>query len=154
MSIDNIILLPKIVFKRILFYALPVWSSAAIKNIKKIQTLQNNLLRSSFKYPFYLRNWTIDDSHKIEPIRKSFKNLAERFYSNIYSIRNPKIFNLPDYSPRHYYKRLKASSFILLGINYKKFLSHQSYSQPLLRRADCIWSLPLSPLTFLIFNLS
>ena len=32
---------------------------------------------------------------------------------------NPELFNLPDYDPRQFYKRPKASALISIGINYK-----------------------------------
>ena len=91
----------------------------ALQPIQKVQTLQNKLLHSTCKFPWYVRNQTIHITLKVEPIRKVIKNLSQNFYNNIPTISNPDLFNLPDYDPRQFYKHPKASAFISIGINYK-----------------------------------
>ena len=119
MSINNKVLLYKTVLRPIFLYAAPIWVSAANTIIQKVQILQNKLLRSTCKFPWCFRNQTIHNTLKVEPIRKFIKNLSQNFCDNIPAIPSPELFNLPDYDPRQFYKRPKASIFISIGINYK-----------------------------------
>ena len=119
LSVKNKVLLYKTVLPPILLYAARVWGSATNTTIQKVQTLQNKFLRSTCKFPWYIRNQTIHNTLKVDPIRKVIKNFSQNFYNNITAIPNPELFNLPDYDPRQFYKCPKASAFISIRINYK-----------------------------------
>ena len=111
-----------------LFYAAPVWGSAANTNIQKIQILQNKLLRSFCEFPWYVCSQTINNTLNVESIKKVIQYLSENLYNNIPTIPNPEIFNLPDYDIRQFHKLPKSSVFIPTRIHYKQSLFQQSYS--------------------------
>lgn len=116
MSIGNKMLLYKTVLRPILLYSAPVFGQAANCHIQKLQTLQNKTLRNITHAPWYKRNATIHHILNIETIRQAIKNQSQNFYSKIYSIPNPEIFNLPDYDPREKFRRPRASAFISTGL--------------------------------------
>ena len=72
--------------------------------------VQNKLLRSSCKFPWYIPNQTIHNTLKVEHIRKVIKNLPEKLYNSIPTIPNPDFFNLLDYDPCQFHKHTKQGS--------------------------------------------
>lgn len=67
--------------------------------------------------PWYKRNAVIHNELNIEPIREIIKKSAVKFYENIYSIPNPKNFNLPDYDIRENWRRPRATTIIATSLN-------------------------------------
>ena len=75
MSLSNKILLHETVLKPILFNGSHVWGSAANSILKIVQTVQNKVLRSTSKSPWYVRNYTIHRNLKVDPIKISIKKI-------------------------------------------------------------------------------
>lgn len=77
------LLLYKALIRSLVTYACPVWSNASTTNIKKIQTLQNKILRIAVDAPWFIRNEQLHDELCIDYIANFIKMLTKNFYSNL-----------------------------------------------------------------------
>ncbi|GBL89240.1 RNA-directed DNA polymerase from mobile element jockey [Araneus ventricosus] len=83
LSLENKLILFKQVLRPILTYAAPIWGLAAPSNRKKVQTLQNKLLRIIVNAPWFIRNSVIHSDLQIESIEDHIQKLSRKFFSGI-----------------------------------------------------------------------
>lgn len=78
----NKILLFKVALRPILSYAAPIFNDIAPTNKKKLQILQNKLLRLCLNRPHHYRTCDLHDEAGIEPINDFLERLTQRFGSS------------------------------------------------------------------------
>ncbi|GBL75092.1 RNA-directed DNA polymerase from mobile element jockey [Araneus ventricosus] len=83
LSLNNKVLMNKQVLRPILTYATQIWGLSAKTHRKKIQTLQNKILRMMTNAPWFVRNEVIHNDLQIESIETHVKNLSRKFFSKI-----------------------------------------------------------------------
>ncbi|KFM59099.1 RNA-directed DNA polymerase from mobile element jockey, partial [Stegodyphus mimosarum] len=93
LSIDNKLLIYKTVLRPILCYACPVWAYSCKSSRKRLQRVQNLILRQITNAPWYIRNSKIHEELKVEEICKFYGRLARKFYANLPNIENPDLFS-------------------------------------------------------------
>ncbi|GBM19633.1 hypothetical protein AVEN_107303-1 [Araneus ventricosus] len=88
----------KQVLRPILTYAAPTWRPAAPSNRKKVQILQNKLLRIIANAPWFIRNSVIHSDLQIESIEDHIQKLSRKFFSGIVDHPNNLIADQTDYT--------------------------------------------------------
>ncbi|GFX28785.1 RNA-directed DNA polymerase from mobile element jockey [Trichonephila clavipes] len=89
LSLENKVVLYKQVLRPIITYASPVWGAAAATHMKKIQVIQNKILRLITNAPWYVRNDVIHYDLHMEPISRYITNLARNVFRSIENHDNP-----------------------------------------------------------------
>lgn len=115
----NKILLIKTVLRPIILYAAVVWGYAANSNIQKLQIVINKLLRSTFKFPWYVNNIVIHNTLNMLPLRSVIKKHSTKFYNSIFAVPNELLFTLEDYDFRECKKRPRATLNLTSVVHYR-----------------------------------
>ncbi|GFX14183.1 RNA-directed DNA polymerase from mobile element jockey [Trichonephila clavipes] len=68
LSLENKVILCKQILRPVITYGSPVWGAAATTHMKKIQVIQNKILRVMTNAPWYVRNDVIHNDLHMEPI--------------------------------------------------------------------------------------
>ncbi|GFW53014.1 RNA-directed DNA polymerase from mobile element jockey [Trichonephila clavipes] len=68
LSQENKVILYKRILRPVITYGSPVWGAAAATHMKKIQVIQNKILRVMTNAPWYVRNDVIHNDLHMEPI--------------------------------------------------------------------------------------
>ncbi|GFV75923.1 RNA-directed DNA polymerase from mobile element jockey [Trichonephila clavipes] len=89
LSLENKVILYKQVLRPIITYASPVWGAAAATHMKKIQVIQNKILRLITNAPWYVRNDVIHFDLHMEPISSYITKLARNVFRTIENHDNP-----------------------------------------------------------------
>ncbi|GFX48493.1 RNA-directed DNA polymerase from mobile element jockey [Trichonephila clavipes] len=89
LSLRNKVLLYKQVLRPLLTYATPVWGAAAPTTIKKVQTMQNKILRIMTNAPWYIRNSVLHHDLKIDPIGDYITKRSRNVFRTIENHPNP-----------------------------------------------------------------
>ncbi|GFW25890.1 RNA-directed DNA polymerase from mobile element jockey [Trichonephila clavipes] len=89
LSLENKVILYKQVLRPIITYASPVWGAAAATHMKKIQVIQNKILRLITNAPWYFRNDNIHYDLHMEPISSYITTLARNVFRSIENHNNP-----------------------------------------------------------------
>ncbi|GFT45295.1 RNA-directed DNA polymerase from mobile element jockey [Trichonephila clavipes] len=89
LSLENKVVLYKQVLRPIITYASPVWGAAAATHMKKIQVIQNKILRLITNAPWYVRNDVIHYDLHMEPISSYITKLARNVFRSIENHDNP-----------------------------------------------------------------
>ncbi|GFW83558.1 RNA-directed DNA polymerase from mobile element jockey [Trichonephila clavipes] len=89
LSLENKVILYKQVLRPIITYASPVWGAAAATHMKKIQVIQNKILRLITNAPWYVRNDVIHYDLHMEPISSYTTKLARNVFRSIENHDNP-----------------------------------------------------------------
>ena len=84
----NKILLCQTIIKPVMLYATPIWSNSCKSNIKKIQTIQNKILRAATNSDYHIRNFDIQKLTNI-------KDIHEEIYDRTYDFYKEQTKNLP-----------------------------------------------------------
>ena len=84
----NEILLYQTIIKPVMLYATPIWSNTCKTNIKKIQTIQNKILRAATNTGYHIRNCDISKLTNI-------KDIHEEIYGRTYDFYKEQTINLP-----------------------------------------------------------
>ncbi|GBO39415.1 RNA-directed DNA polymerase from mobile element jockey [Araneus ventricosus] len=98
LSLENKLILFKQVLRPILTYAAPIWGLAAPSNRKKVQILQNKLLRIIVNAPWFIRNSVIHSDLQIESIDDHIQKLSRKFFSGIVDHPNNLIADQTDFT--------------------------------------------------------
>ncbi|GBL87800.1 RNA-directed DNA polymerase from mobile element jockey [Araneus ventricosus] len=98
LSLENKIILFKQVLRPILTYAAPIWGLAAPSNRKKLQILQNKLLRIIVNAPWFIRNSVIHSDLQIELIEDHIQKLSRKFFTGIIDHPNNLIADQTDFT--------------------------------------------------------
>ncbi|GBO45706.1 putative RNA-directed DNA polymerase from transposon X-element, partial [Araneus ventricosus] len=91
LSLNNKVLLFKQILRPILTYASQIWGLAAKTHLKKVQIMQNKILRIMTNAPWYIRNDVIHKDLKLESAENHIQVLSRKFFQQITRNTNPTI---------------------------------------------------------------
>lgn len=77
LSLENKILLHKVMLKPVWTYAMQLWGTASNSNIEILQRYQNKALRSSVNTPWYVTDYAIHQDRKIPFVREEIVRLTQ-----------------------------------------------------------------------------
>ncbi|GFW20106.1 RNA-directed DNA polymerase from mobile element jockey [Trichonephila clavipes] len=89
LSLENKVILYKQILRPVITYGSPVWGAAAATHMKKIQVMQNKILRVMTNAPWYVRNDVIHNDLQMEPISNYITKLSRNVFKSIESHDNP-----------------------------------------------------------------
>ncbi|GFS93674.1 RNA-directed DNA polymerase from mobile element jockey [Trichonephila clavipes] len=89
LSLENKVILYKQILRPVITYGSPVWGAAAATHMKKIQVIQNKILRVMTNAPWYVRNDVIHNDLQMEPIANYITKLSRNVFKSIESHDNP-----------------------------------------------------------------
>ncbi|GBN48146.1 RNA-directed DNA polymerase from mobile element jockey [Araneus ventricosus] len=101
LSLNNKVLLFKQTLRPILTYCAPIWCIAAKTHRRKIQILQNKILRIMTNAHWFVRKDVIHKDLKIEMIEYHVKNIPRKFFSQFQDHKNPLINGQVEYAYRN-----------------------------------------------------
>lgn len=104
MRIECCKLLYTTLIRPLMTYACPVWYNMSTTNKKKIQTVQNKVLRVTVNAPWFVRNAQIHSEVGITTIEEFMRKLTAKFFSNLTLCDSAVSFNLGN---RNVHTRLK-----------------------------------------------
>ena len=78
-SIENKLKIYKAIIKPIWTYGIPLWGTAAMNHINKLESLQSKILRTIVNAPWYVRNEDIRRDLKIPTVKKEIGRYAEKY---------------------------------------------------------------------------
>ncbi|KFM67824.1 putative RNA-directed DNA polymerase from transposon BS, partial [Stegodyphus mimosarum] len=83
----------------IMFYACPAWSIANKTERKKLDVLQNKILRSIVNAPWFVRNSQIHNDMKILPMQSQILCTAHKFFENMKNSEYIALQEIVNYDP-------------------------------------------------------
>ncbi|GFU04005.1 RNA-directed DNA polymerase from mobile element jockey [Trichonephila clavipes] len=86
LSLENKVMLYKQILRPVITYGSPVWGAT---HMKKIQVIQNKILRVMTNAPWYVRNDAIHNDLQREPISNYIIKLSRNVFKSIESHDNP-----------------------------------------------------------------
>ncbi|GFS71712.1 RNA-directed DNA polymerase from mobile element jockey [Trichonephila clavipes] len=89
LSLENKVILYKKILRPVITYGSPVWGAAAATHMKKIQVIQNKILRVMTNAPWYIRNDVIHNDLHMEPISNYITKLSRNILKSMESHDNP-----------------------------------------------------------------
>ncbi|GFS91342.1 putative RNA-directed DNA polymerase from transposon BS [Trichonephila clavipes] len=89
LSLENKVILCQQILRPVITYGSPVWGAAATIHTKKIQVIQNKILRVMTNTPWYVRNDVIHNDLHMEPITNYIPKLSRNVFKSIESHDNP-----------------------------------------------------------------
>lgn len=91
LNIENKRLIFKSIFHAIMYYAVPVWSTAAQCHIKKLQIAQNKLLKLIYNLPWHYSTQRLHSLANVELLNNKINRLTLNFYSRCLNSEMPHI---------------------------------------------------------------
>ena len=79
LSMDNKLLIYKVILKPIWTYGLQLWGSASDSNLNIIQRQQNRILKTIAKAPWYITNNEIHEHLGMRTIKEEIRSLAAKY---------------------------------------------------------------------------
>lgn len=107
LNIKNKLLLLKQVIRPKALYGCVAWCQAAKSHRRKVQTLQNKILRAIVNAPWYVRNVDLHEDLRVETTYQAVKKQQETLFANIANHSNPLIRRLFNHPPNLRRKRHK-----------------------------------------------
>ncbi|GFW38614.1 RNA-directed DNA polymerase from mobile element jockey [Trichonephila clavipes] len=89
LSLENKVILYKQILRPVITYGSPVWGAAAATHMKKVQVMQNKILRVMTNAPWYVRNDVIHNDLQMEPISNYITKLSRNVFKSIEFHDNP-----------------------------------------------------------------
>ena len=83
LSIENKLKIYKTIIKPVWTYGIPLWGTAAMSHINKIETTQAKILRTIVNAPWYVRNEDIRRDLGITTVKEAISSYAERYKARI-----------------------------------------------------------------------
>lgn len=80
LSIENKLIMLKVIFHAIIFYAAPVWHDTADCHIKRLQVCQNKILKMMYDLPYHYSTSRLHSKHNILLVKDKIFDLKEKFY--------------------------------------------------------------------------
>lgn len=90
--------------RSLLLYACEVWGNTSKTNIKRVQVLQNKVLRTAVDAPWFIRNQQLHEELAMPTIHEYIKKTTIKF---LHRIRNCESANYYEIGSRNIHKRLK-----------------------------------------------
>ena len=112
LSIDNKLLIYKVILKPIWTYGLQLWGSACNTSINIIQRFQNSLLRQMANAPWFMTNMEIHTELGMETVKEEIKKYASNYRKRLEGHPNQLARSLPSEECR---KRLKKRNIMELS---------------------------------------
>jgi hypothetical protein len=116
LSVENKILVYKIILKPIWTYGIQLWGTASNSNIDIIQRYQSKTLRKILQSPWYVNNQIIHNDTDIPFVRDVITKFSNNYQSRLEDHPNYLAVNLLDNSESVY--RLKRHSILDLGSRF------------------------------------
>lgn len=110
LSLENKILLYKVILKPIWTYGIQLWGSASVSNIEIIQRYQSKLLRKIAGAPWYVSNQVLHQDLNIPTVKMEISKLSSRYQHKLENHDNNLALNLLDNSVSVY--RLKRANIL------------------------------------------
>jgi len=105
LSIKNKLLLYNSILKPTWTYGIELWGTAAISNLKKLERVENRILRQILNAPFYVRNTTIRRDLKLPTVVEEAAKRSRRHLDKIEDHPNPLASRVLDVEPRRLKRR-------------------------------------------------
>ena len=83
LSIENKLKIYKTIIKPIWTYGIPLWGTAAMSHINKIEVIQAKILRTIVNGPWYVRNEDIRRDLGIPTVKEEISRYPEKYKSRI-----------------------------------------------------------------------
>ncbi|GBM69359.1 hypothetical protein AVEN_93215-1 [Araneus ventricosus] len=99
------ILIYTAILRPIIIYGWPIWGAAAKSNIKKLEALENNVIRQIYKAGWCMRNEDVRKAIKLPTLKEFIKIISKKFYNNEENIDNEAIQQIDKYIPNPKSKR-------------------------------------------------
>lgn len=80
LSMDNKMLIFKLIFQSILFYGAPVWHDASDCHIKRLQIAQNKLLKMIYNLPYFFSTSRLHSLHNVPYVKDKINIVTNRFF--------------------------------------------------------------------------
>lgn len=97
LNLNNKLLIYKSILRPIIAYASPVFAGAAQMHLKRLESLQCDIIKIITKLPWYCRYKTIISNLNIPSVHKFLFIASEKFFATTKDHLNPLINNLPIY---------------------------------------------------------
>ena len=94
LQMKSSLLLYTAIIRPLIIYACPVWSTASITKINKIQILQNKFLTICLKAPWFMRNRQIHNDTKIPLINTWIKTQFKNFHAKLKNLDSARHYNI------------------------------------------------------------
>lgn len=94
LSIENKIIIVKVIFQAIILYACPAWESTAKTHIKKLQICQNKLLKMCLKLPWFYSTKKLHEKSHVDLIVTKINKYTNKFRTHCSISDNNYILNL------------------------------------------------------------
>lgn len=94
LNVRNKVLIFKSIFRPMMLYGAPAWSSCAATHRKSLQVTQNKLLKIIYDKPFHYSTRKLHDETKIKPISETIDETTRKFKEKLHNSENPLIFGL------------------------------------------------------------
>lgn len=94
-------------------YGAPCWAYAAPTRLRRLQLIQNKVLRIISNAPRYTRTVDLHNEYRLERLSVVFKKLATRLYRNSRHSNNPFILRLGNYDHNHRWKHNRPKTLLL-----------------------------------------
>lgn len=88
LSVENKILIYKVMFQSVLLYGSPVWSNCAITHRKKLQVKQNKILKMMFDLPWFFSTSTLHKNSGVQEIVQKVELLNTSFHNSVAMLNN------------------------------------------------------------------
>ena len=92
LQMKSSILLYTSIIRPLITYDCPIWTTASLTKINKIQILQNKFLRICLKAPWYMRNRQIHDTGIL--LLQDWKQSSSKTHGNLNSSDGARFYNL------------------------------------------------------------
>ena len=106
LSVENKMLIYKVVVRSAMVYACPIWSYISESNYNKLQVQQNKFLRLAGKYPIYTPVFKMHCELNIEKIKDYVKKLSIDYFSSMHCHCNKLIQDIDYLNIKYKHKRL------------------------------------------------
>lgn len=83
LTVENKLLLYKIIIKPIWTYGSQLWGAASNSNIGIIERFQSKMLRMILNAPWYVPNWVILQDLRTAPVKEVIKNNSDRYQQRL-----------------------------------------------------------------------
>ena len=79
LSIENKLKIYKMIIKPIWTYGIPLWGTATMSHINKLESLQSKILRTIVNAPWYVRNEDIHEDLKIPMFKEEIGKYVKKY---------------------------------------------------------------------------